>query len=172
MNPSISAKQGSCTWYQGTPSQYGTQRHANKSTPCQQAIRPDLVYSIRSLKYVQNQKAYSFVMRLTTSPAHGDVFCSTSVNGGSRTSILEVGVVYRGREQGVAGLVCPGELDTCRVCGTTTSDVYLEARNIRLRLSCAGVKGNCFGSDQVVSRCDVGRDLEIVSRGFSDLFER
>lgn len=111
-------------------------------------------------------------MRLATSPAHGDVFCSTRVNSGSRTSILEVGVVYGGREQGVAGLVCPGKLDACWVCGTTTSDVYLEARNVWLRLPCAGVKGNCFGSDQVVSRCDVGRDLEVVSRGFSDLFER
>lgn len=89
--------------------------------------------------------------------------CSTGINGRAHTSVLEAGVVYRFREQGVTGLVCSGELDACWVRGTSTGDVDLETRNVRLWLSCAGVKGNCFGSDEVVSGGDVGRDFKVLA---------
>lgn len=95
--------------------------------------------------------------------------CSTGVNGRSHTSVLEAGVIYRFREQGVAGLVCSGELDACWVRGTATGDVYLEARHVRLWLSCAGVECNCLGTDKVVSGSDAGRDFKVLAE-YSDIF--
>lgn len=75
----------------------------------------------------------------------------TRVDGRARAGVLEARVVDGLGEESVAELVCAREADTSRVCGTSTSDLDLEAGDVWLGVSGTGVQSDGLGTDEVVA---------------------
>jgi hypothetical protein len=86
--------------------------------------------------------------------------CLTGVDSRSRADVLERRVVDSLGEDSVAELVGAGEADAGGVGAAATSDLDLEAGDVRLGLTNTRVQRKSLSSDEVVARGDVLGDSE------------